>query len=74
MRGVIEAAGAGGRLYDVALGEYDALLAALDASEPGDAIAIMCVDEQLRIFGMLRDRGARPWVESAASSSSGRDA
>ncbi|HQZ88476.1 MAG TPA: Mur ligase family protein [Thermomicrobiales bacterium] len=74
MRGVIEAAGAGGRLYDVALGEYDALLAALDASEPGDAIAIMCVDEQLRIFGMLRDRGARPWVESAASSSSGQDA
>ncbi len=61
MRATIVADGAGDRLHGVVLGENDAMLAALDASGPGDAVAVMCVEEQLRVFGTLRDRGARPW-------------
>jgi len=55
------------RLYADVLGEHDALLAALDESAPGDAVAVMCVEEQLRIFGALRDRGAREWSIKAGT-------
>jgi cyanophycin synthetase len=58
MREGIDEAGAGGRLAGVATSEYDALIAALDSSSPGDAIAIMCVEDQIRIIRELRARGA----------------
>ena len=72
MRATIEADGAGDRLFGAVLSEHDALLAALDACEAGDAIAVMCVEEQLRVFGMLRDRGARPWDAASGGPHHGR--
>lgn len=42
-------------------GEHSALLAALEESSPGDAIAVMCLEEQMTILRELRDRGAEEW-------------
>jgi cyanophycin synthetase len=42
-------------------GELDALVSALDDSQPGDAIVIMCVEEQLAVYRELRERGAEEW-------------
>lgn len=71
MRATIEELGAAERLHDEVLSEHDALVAALDASGPGDAVAVMCVEEQLRVFGALRDRGARPWGGEAPAEQCG---
>lgn len=63
---IIEAAviqaGAGPHIAGLYGGELDALIAALDAVDEGDAIAIMCVEEQLAVFRELRDRGATEWT------------
>lgn len=53
--------GALDRLAGIYSGEHAALLAALDESSPGDAIAIMCVEDQMTILRELRDRGAQEW-------------
>jgi cyanophycin synthetase len=45
-------------VYD---GELEALEAALADSQTGDAIVIMCVEEQLAVFRELRERGAEEW-------------
>lgn len=72
MRSAALSAGAGDRLHNAVMSEHDALFAALEASRPGDAVAVMCVEEQLLVLGALRDRGARPWnVASAASRTHG---
>lgn len=63
MRSGIEATGLRERLGGVRPGEHEALLAALEWSERGDAIAIMCVEEQLAVLRALRDRGAVEWNE-----------
>jgi UDP-N-acetylmuramyl tripeptide synthase len=42
-------------------GEHVALLAAIADTRPGDAIAIMCLEEQLTVLRELRDRGAEEW-------------
>lgn len=67
----IAADGANDRLYQEVLSEHDALLAALDESAPGDAVAVMCVEEQLRIFGALRDLGAAEWGAASGSTAGG---
>jgi len=42
-------------------GEHVALLTALSETNPGDVIAIMCLEEQLTVLRELRDRGAEEW-------------
>jgi len=42
-------------------GENDAFIQAFADSEPGDVIAIMCLEEQLTVLRELRDRGAEEW-------------
>ncbi|HEX5166074.1 MAG TPA: Mur ligase family protein [Thermomicrobiales bacterium] len=42
-------------------GEHAAFLAAISDTGPGDAIAIMCLEEQLTVLRELRDRGAEEW-------------
>jgi cyanophycin synthetase len=59
-RGVLEA-GARARLAGIFPSEHAALLSALDRTETGDAIAIMCVQDQLAIYRELRERGAEEW-------------
>jgi cyanophycin synthetase len=54
-------AGAAGKQAGVYDGELTALEAALADSRPGDAIVIMCVEEQLAVFRELRERGAEEW-------------
>jgi len=61
MRATVEADGAAERLAGTVMSENDALLAALESSAPGDAVGLMCVEEQLLVYGTLRDLGARPW-------------
>lgn len=61
MRTGVESVGGTSKLVGSYEGEREALIAALAATEPGDAIAIMCVEEQLGIFRELRDRGAEEW-------------
>jgi cyanophycin synthetase len=61
MRSGVAGVGALDRLAGIYPGEYVALLAALDESSPGDAIAIMCVEDQMTILRGLRDRGAQEW-------------
>jgi cyanophycin synthetase len=61
MRSGLAEAGALDRLAGYYPGEHQALLAALEDSAPGDAIAIMCVEDQLTILRDLRDRGAEEW-------------
>lgn len=41
--------------------EYAAFLGALEGSSPGDAIAVMCHEDQIQILRDLRDRGATEW-------------
>lgn len=41
--------------------EHAALLSALAESSDGDAIAIMCLEQQLTVLRELRDRGAMEW-------------
>jgi cyanophycin synthetase len=54
-------AGAADKHAGVYDGELEALIAALADSRPGDAIVIMCVEEQLAVYRELRDRGAEEW-------------
>jgi UDP-N-acetylmuramyl tripeptide synthase len=61
MRAGLADAGALDRLSGLYPGEQSALLAALDHSTPGDAIVVMCVEEQIPILRDLRDRGAEEW-------------
>ncbi len=61
MRTGIEDIGALDRLAGVFPSEHAALLAAIDASSPGDTIALMCVEDQLTVLRDLRDRGAEEW-------------
>lgn len=49
------------RLAGVFDSEHAGLLAALSESTAGDAIAIMCLEEQLTVLRELRDRGAEEW-------------
>ncbi len=49
------------RLVGVFDGEHTAFLAALADSSPGDAIAIMCLEEQLTVLRELREQGAEEW-------------
>jgi cyanophycin synthetase len=49
------------RLAGTYEGEHAALVAALADSAAGDAIAIMCLEEQLTVLRELRDRGAEEW-------------
>ena len=49
------------RLVGVFEGEHAAFLAALADSSPGDAIAIMCLEEQLTVLRELREQGAEEW-------------
>lgn len=58
--GVVEHAGEP-KLQGVFPSEHAALVGALDRTEPGDAIAVMCVQDQLAIYRELRDRGAEEW-------------
>ena len=41
--------------------EHSALLAAIAETSAGDAIAIMCLEEQLTVLRELRERGAEEW-------------
>jgi hypothetical protein len=50
------------RLAGTFEGEHAALVSALLDSESGDAIAIMCLEEQLTVLRELRDRGAEEWT------------
>ncbi len=50
------------RLAGTFEGEHAALVSALLDSEAGDAIAIMCLEEQLTVLRELRDRGAEEWT------------
>ncbi|RIK42971.1 MAG: Mur ligase [Chloroflexi bacterium] len=59
-RGVNEGEGLG-KLAGIFPSEHAALVAALDRTDPGDAVAIMCVQDQLAIYRELRDRGAEEW-------------
>ncbi|MBA2452705.1 MAG: hypothetical protein H0V47_06010 [Chloroflexia bacterium] len=61
MRAGLADAGALDRLSGLYPGEQSALLAALDHSAAGDAIVVMCVEEQIPILRDLRDRGAEEW-------------
>jgi cyanophycin synthetase len=61
IRDAIVAAGAESRIGGVVGGEHAALLAALEQAQAGDAVAVMCVEEQLAVFRELRDRGAQEW-------------
>lgn len=54
-------AGAAGRLAGLYPNEQSALFAALDHSAPGDAITVMCVEDQMTILRDLRNRGAEEW-------------
>jgi cyanophycin synthetase len=49
------------RLAGIFPGEHAALLHALEATGDGDAIAIMCLEEQLAVLRELRARGAVEW-------------
>jgi cyanophycin synthetase len=49
------------RLVGTFEGEHAALIRALLDSAAGDAIAIMCLEEQLTVLRELRDRGAEEW-------------
>jgi cyanophycin synthetase len=57
----IEAAGGLAKLAGTFDGEHSAVVAAIERSQPGDAIAVMCVEEQLGVLRELRDRGASEW-------------
>jgi cyanophycin synthetase len=59
--GVADADGLG-RLAGTFESELDAFRAALDDAAAGDAIAVMCVEEQLGVLRELRDRGAEEWT------------
>lgn len=61
MRAGIAEIGALDRLAGVYPSEHAALLAAIDASSPGDTIALMCVEDQLTVLRDLRERGAEEW-------------
>jgi cyanophycin synthetase len=61
MRSGIEGIGALDRLAGIYPTEHAALIAAIDASAPGDTIAMMCVEDQLTVLRDLRDRGAEEW-------------
>jgi cyanophycin synthetase len=61
MEAGLDLAGAAGKQAGVYDGELAALEAALADSQPGDAIVIMCVEEQLAVFRELRDRFAEEW-------------
>lgn len=61
MRDGIAEVGALDHLAGMFPGEHAALVAAIDESQPGDTIAIMCVEEQMTILRELRDRGAEEW-------------
>jgi len=58
--GVVAAHGQA-KLVGVYSSEIEALVSALDRVDPDDAIAVMCVQDQLAIFRELRDRGANEW-------------
>ncbi len=49
------------RLAGLYPGEHSALLAAIAESSPGDAIAMMCIEEQMTVLRELRDLGAEEW-------------
>ena len=61
MEAGLAAEDASGKHAGVYEGELAALVAAIGDSQPGDAIAIMCVEEQLAVYRELRDRGAAEW-------------
>lgn len=58
MQSGIEDAGALDRLGGSLECEYDATLAALEASQPGDFIVVMCQEDHPRIVSELQRRGA----------------
>jgi cyanophycin synthetase len=62
MREGVAAAGGLSRLAGIFASELDAFRAALDDTAAGDAIAVMCVEEQLAIYRELRERGAEEWT------------
>jgi cyanophycin synthetase len=62
IRDSVVAAGASERIGGLFGGEHAALVAALEETHEGDAIAVMCVEEQLAVFRELRDRGAEEWA------------
>lgn len=61
MRVGVAEADATSRLAGVSPGEHEAVIAALEESRPGDALAVMCLEEQITVFRELRDRGATEW-------------
>lgn len=60
MRAGLEDAAALDRLGGSLECEYDATLAALDASQPDDFIVVMCLEDHAQIVAELDRRGARP--------------
>ncbi len=61
MREGVEASRHSERLAGAFDSEHAALVTALAESDPGDTIAMMCLEEQLTVLRELRDRGAEEW-------------
>lgn len=61
MQAGLEDSGGIDRLAGCFAGEHEALLEALKESRPDDAIAMMCIEEQMTVLRDLRDRGAQEW-------------
>jgi cyanophycin synthetase len=62
IRSAIMAAGGCERIAGAYTGEHEAFVASLDLTGAGDAVAVMCVEDQLAVFRELRDRGAEEWT------------
>ncbi|HUG15592.1 MAG TPA: Mur ligase family protein [Thermomicrobiales bacterium] len=61
IRAAIEARGGRDRIAGTYPGELDAFVASLELTDDGDAIAVMCVEDQLAVYRELRHRGAEEW-------------
>ena len=61
MHAGVSEVGALERLAGIYPSEHAALLAAIDESKAGDAIVMMCVEDQITVLRELRDRDAQEW-------------